>query len=272
MFRQARAVKDERTLYETVKDWNYEYRPYRDVPEQEDPYAVVFSVVSEDVKFTNDAECCPLVSIDMFQDAELDRHEWTAMLTKAAVCVETCKEPLNNYLSSHAQSTTRKRTIAGSAHHADDDVNEKKGVECKRFVPGPEFTDLGVLLDGATSLFCFDAEHEYLLLKRLETDDDFVSEEGQNDEHNGKEERVGRYQRCFFEEQRIYHWRLKTNDIRGEWNKHKNRACSLRTLLHHHDIPFTNALDATRRAIYETHVWGRTWRDISHCEEVDVEA
>lgn len=263
--KRARAVKDEETLYEKTSDWHYEYRPHGGDKEGRE-YVVTMHVVSaaEDVVFNKNSSCCPLVHADMFKDAEQDRHEWTTLLSKSAIRVETIKEAPFNPLTK-----TRKRTIAGSEPPPVSFSSPLLVVEQKTYEL-TEFAQLGELLDGATSLFCFDADHDFSLLKRLQTEDDFVSGGGR-EELDENETRVGRYQTCFFPEQRIYHWRLKTNDIRGEWNKDKNRHMSLKTLFFHHDIPYenNNALHAIRRAIYETHAWGRIWRDVSHCEDVE---
>lgn len=270
MIRQARAVKDEAALYDDVKDWHFEYRPHQKEIETEDEYIVCLHVVSEDVLFRKESACCPLVNAEMFKDAEQDRHEWTAMLSKFAMRVETTKEPLSNFLSNNKlnpANNNRKRTIAGSAPIGP--LFSTAPYHTQTFTTH-EFDALGHLLDGATSLFCFDADHDFSLLKRLQTEDDFISGSGENAVLIG-DTRVGRYQTCFFPEQRIYHWRLKTNDLRSEWPKHKNHDCSLRTLFYQHHIPFENALSATRRAVYETHALGRTWRDISHCEPVETE-
>lgn len=256
--KRACAVKDEETLYEKTSNWHYEYRPTHPSCDDGKEYIVTMHVVvGPDVTFEQGSACCPLVNSEMFKDAEQDRHEWTSLLSKAAIRVETAKEPV------FPSTKTRKRTIAGSEPPLPCD---EKNLTVKTYEL-TEFSQLGELLDGATSIFCFDADHDFLLLKRLQTEDDFVS--GTTIEEKEEDGRVGRYQTCFFPEQRIYHWRLKTNDIRGEWMKHKNHHISLRTLLFHHDITYENPLQATRRAIYETHAWGRIWRDVSHCEEVE---
>ncbi len=254
MFKIAKAVEKETELYD-LKDWNYEFmRCSKTEPPQG-------SSSSQASKASKDAQYVVTLSVFMhkrgpwnpevefapekveYKMHEETYHQWYDRLVYEADMVVAYVDPLDMWLQ-RAQDGNRRRRR--KAFDEEDDGKEQPHlqVDSERvhiyFVEPAQFRALGVLLDHASAIFCYDALETFSCLQRIQSDEDLLldtradvgpafiggaercdsgssSARQQQQQQRApvtQKQRNGRYKLEYFVEQRIMHWRLKSNDIK----------------------------------------------------------
>lgn len=140
---------------------------------------------------------------------------------------------------------------------------------------------LSAVLDDASTIYVYDAERDFALLRRIQDDDAIVTGHVKSREETSKDVDVNKleYVRLapwFFDESEMIHWRHRTRDVRGTFpTKKHNKGIGFQQLLANHvaddsQIDSRGGVFVLYQVVCMTFVNGQSWDHISleHADDI----